>query len=128
MSIGGPCGPARSGTIGILYPGLEGRLVDPLTGRDVPTNTAGELWLRGPTIMKGYLKNETETRAALTPDGWFKTGDKVSGVYLCEVCFEEKAGRLSVSASNSRASESGSTFILTRIDPNRSRWTNVLCG
>lgn len=79
--VGYPCGPARPGTIGVLLPGLEARIIseesDSASGIDVPLNTAGELWLRGPMVMKGYLNNEIETKNALTEDGWFKTGDKV---------------------------------------------------
>ncbi|EGG05347.1 uncharacterized protein MELLADRAFT_88020 [Melampsora larici-populina 98AG31] len=73
--------PARPGTIGVLLPGLEARIIsdesDSASGIDAPLNTAGELWLRGPMIMKGYLNNEIETKNALTEDGWFKTGDKI---------------------------------------------------
>ncbi|KAG0146080.1 hypothetical protein CROQUDRAFT_93126 [Cronartium quercuum f. sp. fusiforme G11] len=78
---GYPCGPARPGTIGVLLPTFEARVIreDSVSpsGEDAPVNTAGELWLRGPSIMKGYLNNDLETQAALTPDGWFKTGDKI---------------------------------------------------
>ncbi|KAH9818886.1 hypothetical protein DFH28DRAFT_93917 [Melampsora americana] len=78
---GYPCGSARAGTIGVLLPGLEARIIsdesDSDSGIDVPLNMAGELWLRGPMIMKGYLNNEIETKNALTEDGWFKTGDKI---------------------------------------------------
>lgn len=44
-------------------------------GRDVPDGQIGELWLRGPHVMKGYFEMPEETAAVLTPDGWFKTGD-----------------------------------------------------
>jgi len=62
---------------GVWYPTIEGmRVVDTETGRDVPDDgeTIGELWLRGNTVMKGYLKNPKATAEALA-EGWFHTGD-----------------------------------------------------
>lgn len=64
----------KVGTIGVLLPNLEARLVDE-ADIDVPEGEAGELWVRGPTIMKGYLGNAKATADSITPDGWFKTGD-----------------------------------------------------
>ncbi|KAF9514742.1 hypothetical protein BS47DRAFT_838022 [Hydnum rufescens UP504] len=66
----------KSGTIGKLHPNLQARLVDD-DGNDIepgPENR-GELWLRGPNIMKRYLNNPEGTKNSITPDGWFKTGD-----------------------------------------------------
>ncbi|POW06588.1 hypothetical protein PSTT_08871 [Puccinia striiformis] len=72
---------ARPGTIGFLIPGAEARIISEFSdnplGEDVPIHTAGELCLRGPTIMKGYLGDPGATRATFTSDGWLKTGDKI---------------------------------------------------
>ncbi|KAG8738133.1 hypothetical protein FRC10_007255 [Ceratobasidium sp. 414] len=67
---------AKIGCAGELLPNLEARLVGE-DGVDVKEGEAGELWLRGPSVMKGYLNNPTATANAITPDGWFKTGDIV---------------------------------------------------
>ena len=61
------------GAIGPLVSSTEGRIVDPATGED--TDGAGELWVRGPQVMRGYLRDEEATAATLTEDGWLKTGD-----------------------------------------------------
>jgi acyl-CoA synthetase (AMP-forming)/AMP-acid ligase II len=61
------------GAIGHLIGSTEGRLVDPESGED--TDGAGEIWVRGPQVMRGYLGDEAATAATLTPDGWLKTGD-----------------------------------------------------
>jgi acyl-CoA synthetase (AMP-forming)/AMP-acid ligase II len=61
------------GAIGRLVPNTEGRLVDPATGED--TDGDGEVWIRGPQVMRGYLGDEQATHDTLTEDGWLKTGD-----------------------------------------------------
>ncbi|CAE6398074.1 unnamed protein product [Rhizoctonia solani] len=66
----------KIGSAGELLPNLEARLVGE-DGLDVELGQPGELWLRGPSVMKGYLNNPTATKNAITPDGWFKTGDVV---------------------------------------------------
>lgn len=58
------------GTSGKLAPGTEAKIIDPLTGLDLPYTETGELLLRGPQIMKGYLDDEESTRNTITPDGW----------------------------------------------------------
>ncbi|KAF7324882.1 AMP binding protein [Mycena kentingensis (nom. inval.)] len=70
--------PRRIGSIGTLLSNLEARLVEDDEGDvvvDAPVGKRGELWIRGKIVMKGYLNNEAATKNAITPDGWFKTGD-----------------------------------------------------
>jgi len=43
--------------------------------RPLPVGQTGELWIKGPIVMKGYYRKEAETRAAITPEGWYKSGD-----------------------------------------------------
>jgi long-chain acyl-CoA synthetase len=57
------------------YPWVQMRIVDPETNEDAPQGAVGELWTRSPQNMKGYWGNDDATRAAVTDDGWFKTGD-----------------------------------------------------
>ncbi|KAH7910994.1 AMP binding protein [Hygrophoropsis aurantiaca] len=69
---------SRVGSAGLLLPNLEARLVKEEDGEASSSSNlegAGELWVRGPTVMKGYLGDPTATAASITPDGWFKTGD-----------------------------------------------------
>lgn len=66
---------SRYGTAGLLSPSTEAKIVDPETGEALPVNRTGELWIRGPYVMKGYFKNAEATQSTLTPDGWLKTGD-----------------------------------------------------
>lgn len=65
---------SKAGSAGVLVPNLEARLVG-TDGVDVKPGEPGELWLRGPTVMKGYLNNPTATKESITPEGWYKTGD-----------------------------------------------------
>lgn len=67
----------KVGSIGILVPNLEARLVasDEDSIIDAAPGEPGELWVRGPTVMKGYLNNPSATANSITADGWFKTGD-----------------------------------------------------
>ena len=50
-------------------------MVDTETGLPLPPIREGELWLKCPSVMKGYLGNAVETAATITSDGWLKTGD-----------------------------------------------------
>jgi acyl-CoA synthetase (AMP-forming)/AMP-acid ligase II len=64
-----------SGSIGPAIPNTECRIVDVATGDDVPTGEPGELLIRGPQVMKGYLNKPEATAQAIDPDGWLHTGD-----------------------------------------------------
>ncbi|KAJ0047985.1 hypothetical protein Pint_15658 [Pistacia integerrima] len=71
----GPDEANRLGSVGRLYEFLEAKIVDPATGEALPPGQKGELWLRGITIMKGYIGDDKATAEAFSPDGWLKTGD-----------------------------------------------------
>jgi len=77
-SSGITCNPtdtdAFSGTIGLPLPNVDIRIVDE-EGREVPAGEPGEIALKGPQIMAGYWQRPDETAAAMTPDGYFKSGD-----------------------------------------------------
>lgn len=70
-----PYSAPKAGASGLALPNTECRIVDPETGQDQPAGQEGELWVRGPQVMIGYLNNEKATRETLTDDGWLKTGD-----------------------------------------------------
>jgi acyl-CoA synthetase (AMP-forming)/AMP-acid ligase II len=63
------------GSVGYAIPNTECRLVDPATGEDAAEGERGELWIRGPQVMKGYLNNEKATAETVDADGWLHTGD-----------------------------------------------------
>jgi acyl-CoA synthetase (AMP-forming)/AMP-acid ligase II len=72
-----PVDPAlrRAGSAGLLIPNTECKVMDPTSGAELGSNEEGELWVRGPQVMKGYLKNPAATAGMLEPDGWLRTGD-----------------------------------------------------
>ncbi|EOA40062.1 hypothetical protein CARUB_v10008755mg [Capsella rubella] len=65
----------KYGTAGTLTSDVEARIVDPNTGRVMGVNQTGELWLKGPSISKGYFRNEEATNETINGEGWLKTGD-----------------------------------------------------
>ncbi|MBS0208743.1 MAG: AMP-binding protein [Planctomycetes bacterium] len=65
----------RVETVGRPLPGLEVKLVDPVTGVDSPPDQAGELCTRGHCVMLGYYRNPEATAAAIDQQGWLHTGD-----------------------------------------------------
>lgn len=66
--------PHRPGSIGVPLPGVEVRLVD-ADGTDALVGDAGEIWVRGPNVFRGYWNDAEATRAAFSADGWLRTGD-----------------------------------------------------
>ncbi|QOJ00653.1 MAG: AMP-binding protein [Phycisphaeraceae bacterium] len=65
----------RRASVGRALPDIEERIVDPATGRSLPVGSEGEIWIKGPNVMKGYFGLPDETAKALTPDGFLRTGD-----------------------------------------------------
>lgn len=61
----------KAGTVGRLQPNMQARLVDDHE-QDVAPGSPGELWVRGPNVMKGYLNNPVATNNTITADGWLK--------------------------------------------------------
>ena len=73
----GSCAPGKikptSG--GTLLPNLECTVVDPASGEAVERGQHGEVWVRGPIVMQGYLGRPDATAATIDADGWLHTGD-----------------------------------------------------
>jgi acyl-CoA synthetase (AMP-forming)/AMP-acid ligase II len=72
-SKGNDLPPDKEGSFGPSVPGVEHKVVDPVTGEDLPVGEVGELWLRGYSLMLGLHKRERAD--VFTPDGWYRTGD-----------------------------------------------------
>ena len=69
-----PPGQFKPGSIGVAISNTECRVVDP-DGNDLALDEDGEIWIRGPQVMKGYLNNPGATAATIDEDGWLHTGD-----------------------------------------------------
>jgi PAS domain S-box-containing protein len=65
----------RINSAGPPVPGTECRIVDVGHGTDLPPGELGEIWVRGPQVMKGYLNNPDATRRVKDAQGWLRTGD-----------------------------------------------------
>jgi acyl-CoA synthetase (AMP-forming)/AMP-acid ligase II len=67
--------PLRPGSLGRLVPAMEAVVVDRDSGERLGAGETGELWVRGPQLMAGYLGDETATAATIDAQGWLHTGD-----------------------------------------------------
>ena len=62
-------------SVGHCIRSVRAKTVDPESGKALPPNEEGEVWIGGPNLMKGYLNNPVATKECLTDDGWLKSGD-----------------------------------------------------
>ncbi|MHA3701662.1 long-chain-fatty-acid--CoA ligase [Jatrophihabitans sp. YIM 134969] len=67
--------PERLASAGTPLPGVELRIVDPVTGDDVQPGGTGEIWVRTEQRMAGYFGNPGATADTVTADGWVRSGD-----------------------------------------------------
>ena len=65
----------KPGSVGPLLPNVEARIIDVISGTDLGHDERGELLVRGPNVMRGYLNRPDESQAMIEPDGWMHTGD-----------------------------------------------------
>ncbi|CAB4579236.1 MAG: AMP-binding protein [Actinobacteria bacterium] len=70
-----PPGRYKPGSVGVTAPNTETAIVDPATGEFLGIDVDGEVWVRGPGVMKGYLNNPDATASTIDADGWLHTGD-----------------------------------------------------
>nr|ASU87410.1 4-coumarate-CoA ligase [Camellia sinensis] len=67
--------PTKSGSCGTVVRNAELKVIDPETGCSLGPNHSGEICIRGPQIMKGYLNDAEATATTIDVDGWLHTGD-----------------------------------------------------
>jgi long-chain acyl-CoA synthetase len=76
LTIGNPSkGKKKLGHVGLPFPNVHFKLVDPETGKDVPIGEPGEICVKGPMVMQGYYNKPEETEKAIDADGFMHTGD-----------------------------------------------------
>src|SRR5688500_4040855 len=67
--------PAKFGSVGVPAPNTECKIIDLETGESLGTKKEGEVCVRGPQVMKGYLNRPEDTAATIDAEGWLHTGD-----------------------------------------------------
>jgi 4-coumarate--CoA ligase len=70
-----PLDRSNSACVGELVPNCEAKVIAEDEVTKLGRNQRGEIWVRGPNIMKGYWRNTKATKDTLTQDGWLKSGD-----------------------------------------------------
>lgn len=100
--INNPSFAVKPKSVGILLPDVKGKIVEPGTHKEIPNGVDGELCVCGPTVMKGYFKNEEETNVVLQTheDGhtWLHTGDMFSKDDDGYFYFKQRISRMAISA------------------------------
>ena len=76
LTVGNPSrGKKKLGHIGLPFPNIDLKLVEPETGKAVPLGEAGEICVKGPMVMEGYHNKPEETKKAIDSEGFMHTGD-----------------------------------------------------
>jgi acyl-CoA synthetase (AMP-forming)/AMP-acid ligase II len=101
-------GRVKVATCGLTIPSTECRIVDTATGRDLGCNERGELWVRGPQVMKGYLNRPDVTAECLDGDGWLRTGD------IAIVEATSRSSTMTATSASSTGSRSSSSTRVTK--------------
>jgi len=70
-----PPGQFKPGSVGVTAPNTSTRIVDPATGADLGVDEDGEVLVKGPQVMLGYLNSPEATAATIDAQGWLHTGD-----------------------------------------------------
>ena len=65
----------KAGAVGPCVPNTECQVVDPVTRESLGPGERGEIWARGPQVMRGYLNRPDATADTITAEGWMRTGD-----------------------------------------------------